>query len=147
MNFARILNNIAQEVIDFNPEGRFHPDVAAQFVSVPDEVNQGAALANGVWTPYVAPEVVPAEPAIARLPILSPPQFKQCFTIAEENAIVDAIDAGDRTLKTAMARLDDPRLTGVDLNLASVQGLIDYIGSKGILTEARVADVKTGKLL
>lgn len=62
MKHARIINNIAQEVIDFDPAGRFHPDVAALFEPVPDEVNQGATLQNGIWTPYVAPELVIVEP-------------------------------------------------------------------------------------
>lgn len=68
MNYARIIDNTAQEVIDFDPNGRFHPDVAALFEPVPDEVNQGATRdIDGIWTPYVAPPAgdppPPPEPA------------------------------------------------------------------------------------
>lgn len=49
MLWARIVNSIAIEIIDFDPNGRFHPDVAVQFVEVPDSTKKDAKLVDGQW--------------------------------------------------------------------------------------------------
>jgi hypothetical protein len=36
-NFARIINNVAVDV-STNPQEQFHPDIAAEFEPVPDDV-------------------------------------------------------------------------------------------------------------
>lgn len=58
MKFARILNDVAIDVLDGDPADRFHPDLAGQFVEVPAEVVEGSRLVDGVW---IAPDSV--EPA------------------------------------------------------------------------------------
>lgn len=71
MKYARIQNNIAVEVIDFDPADRFHPDVAVLFEKVPDDVNQNATRdGQGIWAayvapPYVEPVMVPPTPVVA----------------------------------------------------------------------------------
>jgi len=52
-NFARIINNVAVDVT-VDPDNDFHPDIAAQFVSVPDTVTNGWVLVDDVW---VQPEI------------------------------------------------------------------------------------------
>jgi len=52
-NFARIIDNVAVDV-STDPENSFHPDIAAQFVSVPDNVTIGWVLVDDVW---VQPEI------------------------------------------------------------------------------------------
>lgn len=54
--FARIVNDTVQDVIDFDPVGRFHVDIASLYVQVPDHVRPNATLMDGVW-------VNPPEPA------------------------------------------------------------------------------------
>lgn len=57
-NFARIIDNVAVDVSS-NPAEQFHPNVAAEFQSVPDEVEAGWIFANGQWA---APKPPPPAP-------------------------------------------------------------------------------------
>jgi len=52
-NFARIIDNVAVDV-STDPENSFHPNIAAQFVSVPANVSNGWVLVDDVW---VQPEI------------------------------------------------------------------------------------------
>lgn len=146
MTYARIVNNTAVDVRTESPEGCFTPEVVAEFVTVPDEVENGWVLAGGVWSAPVVPDPVPVDPPVVLLPSLTPPEFKQCFTIQEEIAINTAATT-DAVISTAFKRLDDPRLTVVDLNLSSVQGLIDYLTSLDLITVERASEIKSGKML
>lgn len=47
-NFARIIDNVAVDVSS-NPADQFHPIVAAEFQSVPDEVETGWICTDGQW--------------------------------------------------------------------------------------------------
>ena len=61
-NFARIIDNVAVDV-STEPALAFHQDIAAQFVEVPDEVQQGWLLVDGEWqAPPAPPEPEPVEP-------------------------------------------------------------------------------------
>lgn len=64
--YARFTDGIVEEVIDFNPEGRFHHDVAAMFVEVPDGTGQRDVLnPDGSYTKYIAPPPPLPNPKIA----------------------------------------------------------------------------------
>lgn len=70
MKWARIIDSVAVEVIDFDPNGRFHPAVAAMFIDVPDHVVAGARLTNGEWInppppPAPTPEMIAEQQAQA----------------------------------------------------------------------------------
>lgn len=80
---------------------------------------------------------------IPALPKLSPIEFKLAFTPQERVAIAAARQT-DPVLADAYGVLDDRRLSGVDLNLASTQRLIDYLVSQELLTEERAAQIKAG---
>ena len=60
-NFARIINDVAVDV-SADPENSFHPDIAAQFVAVPDTVQAGWIKgSDGKWSaPAPTPEPAPA---------------------------------------------------------------------------------------
>jgi hypothetical protein len=45
MKYARIKNSKAVDIAT-NPAEQFHPDLAAEFVEVPDEVDRGWVLAE-----------------------------------------------------------------------------------------------------
>ena len=61
MKYARQNNNIAVDVRTKSPEGFYTPNVVAQFIAVPDEVQDGWLLNNGVWSaPPTTPTPVPA---------------------------------------------------------------------------------------
>jgi len=53
-NFARIINNIAVDV-STDPDNDFHPDIASQFVSVPDEVMVGWINTGDTWADSIIP--------------------------------------------------------------------------------------------
>lgn len=59
MKYARIINNYAIDVREVSPEGYFTPNIAAEFIQVPDTVENGWILNNGEW---LAPEPLPNTP-------------------------------------------------------------------------------------
>ena len=69
MAYARTENGIVVEVIAWEPEGRYHPDVVAAFIPAPDEVEVGWSHADGVFAP--PPVDLEAELAAARMDALS----------------------------------------------------------------------------
>ena len=140
---ARIINDVAVDVIAGNPADFFHPDIASQFVSVPDDVQAGSRRVGLVWND---PEVVVAPENVVIPQKLTPPQFKMCFTVTEEIAI-DTLAATDPVVRTALKRLDDPRLTEVDLGLQSVQDLIDYLAKTVPLSTERARQIKVGQVI
>lgn len=129
--FARIIENRAVDVSP-DPQNHFHPDISAEFVSVPDEVQVGW-LKNpktGKWS--APPEVPVAEFKTWRLTRLA---YMKRFTIREEAAIRSA---NDPVVSVILARLD--AATYVDLLDASVKEGLDYLVSKELLTQER-ADI------
>lgn len=121
-NFARIINNVAVDV-SADPENCFHPDIAAEFVAVPDTVQAGWAKgADGKWSAPVTPE---PEPAAIVYPNVGPIAFQMLFTPAEMIA-ADELKATDKVLASFWKLIDDPRTDVVDLALEGVQNAIEY---------------------
>lgn len=126
MKHARIANNTAVDVRSESPEGFFTPEIATQFVEVPDEVENGWLLENGIWSappapPAPAPEPVPQ----VTYPKVGPIAFKLLFT-APERIKAKLLRATDEFIEDFWGLLDDPRTTEVDLGLASVQLAVEY---------------------
>lgn len=118
-NFARIVNNVAVDV-SADPENCFHPDIAAEFVAVPDSVQPGWVKgADGKWT---APEPQPEAPVY---PKVGPIAFQMLFT-PQEMIAADTLKATDKVLASFWKLIDDPRTDVVDLGLESVQNAIAY---------------------
>lgn len=118
--FARIIDDVAIDVSD-NPEEHFHPDIAAEFVSVPDTVEPGWRLVDEEWT---APEV-PSVPEVAIEPKeVDPITFKLLFTSAERIA-AKVLRASDPAIDDFWAILDDPRTRLVDMRILSIQAIIE----------------------
>jgi len=139
-------NGKLRDVCHGNPYDLYHPDVAKLYTAdVPDDAANGDGWDG---TTLTKPEVVipaPQEPVVV-YPKLSPLQFKMCFTSQERTAI-KALRATNPVIEDAYEILDDPRLTTVDLSLASNQGLIDYLVSLSVLTAERAAQIKLGVML
>lgn len=55
MKWARIKNGMAVDVRGDAPHGKFVESVAAEFVEVPDDVQDGSILTNGAWVAPVPP--------------------------------------------------------------------------------------------
>ena len=121
-NYARIRNNIAVDV-SADPASQFHPTIAAEFESVPDEVQRGWRRAeDGTWTAPPAPE--PAEPEPNR-PRVGPVEFKLLFTSAERLKLKE-LRSTDPALDDFFEIIEDPRLDYVDLSLGSPAAGVDH---------------------
>lgn len=141
-NFARIINNVAVDV-STNPQEQFHPDIAAEFEPVPDDVQAGWARNEaGEWeAPAPTPEPTPAP---TESPKVSPVEFKLLFT-PQERVAIKAARATDPVIDDFYDIVEDPRLTHVDLGLQSTHGALSYMVSVGLLTEARRDEILSGK--
>lgn len=140
MKYARIINNIAVDVVPNDPYTLFTPEIAAQFEEVPDNVNHLSSWNGNKWIDYVEPE----KPILtAQIPIISPVEFKLLFTPSERLAIKSARET-DAILDDLFTILDDPRLKEVNLNLESNKAVVAYLESKGLVTSERKAEIMTG---
>ena len=137
-NYARIINNVAVDVSP-NPQEEFHPDIAAQFEPVPDEVKQG-------WIRNEAGEWEAPEPEPSEATKVSPVEFKLLFTSAERVAI-KAARATDQVIDDFYDIVEDPRLTFVDLGLQSTQDALSYMVAQGLLTAERRSEILAGVVL
>ena len=138
-NFARILNNVATDVSD-NPAANFHASIINQFVEVPDKVRAGWILLGDEWQP---PEVSNEAGPLPTNPKVSPVEFKLLFTSSERIAIATA-RATDPVVNDFFGIIDDPKLTTVDLGLASTQSGLTYLVNLGLLTAERREEILTG---
>ena len=151
---ARIENNVAVDV-HATPETAFHPDIAAQFVDVPDDVKRG-------WTQdgagdWAAPEVPVAEGPEAESPTfrttVSRVEFKTLFTIEEHVKIKMARDyQGEDTAKLTLKYtldaaydiLDDPQLGHIHLTSDTITQLLGALATAEIIAPERVAEIQKG---
>ena len=142
-NFARIINNVAVDV-STNPQEQFHPDIAAEFEPVPDDVQAGWARNEaGEWeAPAPTPEPTPAP---TESPKVSPVEFKLLFTAGERVAI-KAARASDPVIDDFLSIIEDPRLTHVNLGLQSTQDALGYLETKDLITDARRVQILAGKI-
>ncbi len=109
-------------------------------VSVPENWTGNEWMYDGHWFRNGTTPTAPIPPK------LTPVQFKMCFT-PQERIGIKTVRETDPVLQDAYEILDDPRLTEVDLTLASVQGLIDYLGALNLMTSERIEQVKAGVVL
>lgn len=143
MKFARNIANTAVDVRAESPEGCFTTDVSAQFLQVPDHVENGWAFVEGVWVAPVLPESPKAQ--VATPPKVSPVEFKLLFTSPERVAI-KAARTTDPVVDDFFEIVEDPRLTYVDLGLESTQQALLYLESVSLITEQRRLQILTGEL-
>ena len=151
MNYANIVNNIAVDVSD-DPATHYHPDIAAQFVEVPDEVQTGWVLGgDGSWSAPVAVDPQP-EPEV-KAAVVSTVHFKLLFT-AVERITLRKLREADPGVDDFFDIIDDPRLVEVNLGLASTQNGIKYavaaLVKAGAINsadaETRIAEIISGKM-
>lgn len=148
MKFAWVENNVIRDVCHGNPIELYHPDVAAFYTAeVPDDAANGDGWDGETLT---KPEPMqPSDPPAPVPPKLSPVEFKLLFTSAERIAI-KTLRVTDPVVDDFFELLDDPRLTGVNLALQSVQDAVGYVlaalpeGTCVPDVATRVAEVLTG---
>jgi len=140
MSFARLVGDYVQEVVTFDPNGVLHPDVAKQFISCPDPVEQGYRFDGINWS---APEQPPVPPQL--IPIIGPIAFQLLFTMAELIAI-DAAKETNPEVRIFWKLLDDPRTDSVNRNLDSVKAGIYMLEQLGLITPDRTQDILYGEV-
>lgn len=145
MKYARIINNIAVDTRTESPEGCFTPNIVAEFVEVPDEVQDGWSNESGQWAEPAALVPVPTEQAVPVPPTVSPIEFMLLFT-GQERVSIKAERASDPIIEDFMSLVEDPRLTGVNLALQSTQDALEYLVSKSLITEDRRLEIIEGQL-
>ena len=96
VNYARIISDVAVDVSN-DPTNQFHPDIAAQFEPVPDEVQHGWIRTDGQWAaPAPAPQPEPWPAPVT----VTPTEIR----IAEIEAELTSIDAASaRPLRAILA--------------------------------------------
>jgi hypothetical protein len=142
---ARIVDDVAVDVVTGDPAEMFHPDIASQFEVIPDEIENGwwRDPTTGEWS---APEPAEEQPATAPdAPKVSPVEFKLLFS-PQERVAIKAARGTDPVIADFFDIVEDPRLTFVDFGLQSTKDAIAYLASKDLLTEARAAEVLSGVL-
>lgn len=123
MKYARVINNTAVDVCDTDPTTRFHPTIAAEFETVPEEVQQGWNQdADGNWA---APAAAPAEDPAPPRPTVGAIGFKLLFT-SPERLTLKSLRATDAVIDDFFEIIEDPRLDYIDMALTSTQGGVDY---------------------
>lgn len=145
MKYARIVNHIAVDVRTESPEGCFTPNIVAEFVSVPDEVENGWSNENGTWAAPNAPDPVEPTPITVTPPTVSPIEFMLLFT-AQERVAIKAARETDPIIEDFMSIVEDPRLTGVNLALESTQDALAYLAAETLIAADRPAEILKGEI-
>jgi|GEM_PF-1001597 len=160
MKYARIINDQAVDVVDGDPTEFFHPDLAVDFIGVPDEVVAGSRMEEGQW---IAPDAPPPAPVpVIQMAIIDFLRLFEGEELDGFNALeaqckaltqvdYDAAREGDQGkmavvgFKRFLTFYNALRAGLIELNHAeTVQGL-SLLVPLGVLTPARLARVLSGK--
>lgn len=146
MRYARSVNHTAVDVRTEPPEGFFTPEVAAEFVTVPDQVENGWQLVNGEWQAPAPPEPAPTpEPTPEPIPRIGPIAFQMLFKV-DELVAIDAVKDTNPAIRIFWKLLDDPRTDYVDRNLESVQTMLRNLEASGLLATGRAEEILHGSV-
>ena len=142
MAYARVSDDRIIEICPHAvPEGFYHPDVAAQFLLVPDWVGLNWVLDGGVW---VAPPIPPHPPEPEPVPVIIPPlsigEFLLLFTASERVGI----KASANPIVQDWFDIVTKYLTQINLHDAGTGKVLDYLVSLGLLDAARKASILAG---
>jgi hypothetical protein len=149
--YARIINTVAVDVTTADPATAYHPTIAAEFVTGPDDVRAGWRHDpdTDTWTaPPPAPDPDPApHPDPAPAPTTyTPPEFMASMFTAPERIAIRAARATDAVVDDFLRLVEDPRLTSVDRTDAGTIQAIQYLTTTDppLLTAARAAEILAG---
>ena len=146
MKYARVVADTAVDVRAEAPEGFFTPEVVAEFVEVPDQVEDGWLVVDGEWQAPTPPEPAPPpEPTPEPIPIIGPIAFQMLFTLDELTAL-EAAKATDPKVRVVSKLLEDPRTDEVNRNLPQVQDYLRYCEAAGYLSSGRAEAILYEKL-
>lgn len=154
MKFARKVNNKAVDVVDSYPSGQFHPSILAEFLEVPDEVENGWVYSSANGGSWSAPEQV----AIAEEPIevnyeFTRPQFKLLFSAPERLQIASirqSVDANNSPtdanliLNDIFDILEDVETKVIDVRAPYVGEMLEFLVQLSVLTPERKIEIMGG---
>jgi hypothetical protein len=127
-NYARNVNDVAVDVTTTDPATIYYPTVAAEFIVVPADVENGWLYNGSTWSaPPVPPAPVPVPPVP---PIVSAVQFMMLFYPQEQAYIQNSTDA---IVKVFWTRFSDQRVAEVNLALDSMSQTLDYLSATDVL--------------
>lgn len=146
MKFARIVTATAVDVRTTPPEGYFTPEIAAEFIEVPGEVEDGWKLENGIWTapPPPAP-IEPPPPVQPSIPLIGPIAFQMLFKV-DELVAIDAAKETNAAIRIFWKLLDDPRTDYVDRNLEPIQSMLQSLEAGGLIGAGRAQEIIHGEV-
>lgn len=150
MKYARIVNNTAVDTRSEPADGFFTPNIAAEFVEVPDFVSDGWSNETGDWlAPPPLPEPVPVPPPepvpeVRRITRLA---FRNRFTSAEkismEIAALDnpaaAMPARAQAAALRANQADLASATFVDLQRPDTRAGVQMLEAAGLLAVGRAS--------
>lgn len=155
MNYARISDSVAVETwtdggLGLSPADVFVPDLAAQFVVVPDQVQAGWLLKDGSWS---APESVETIASLGT--IITRAAFRARFTQAEKVTIELAglddpsatIDARSQAAAIRTYQKDVDAAEYIDLTDPATAGGVQALEDAGLLAAGRAAEILTAPVL
>lgn len=128
-NYARNINDVAVDVTTTDPTTIYYPTVAAEFIVVPADVQDGWLYDGSTWSAPPAPSP-PLPPPVPVPPIVSAVQFMMLFYPQEQAYIQNSTDA---IVKVFWTRFSDPRVTEINLALDSMSQTLDYLSTTDVL--------------
>lgn len=140
----------AVDVTTDDPATRYPADLAATFVVVPDEVENGWTLDGETWVPRPSPS---GPAAAAKRTVVNRVEFKQLFTIQEQVAIrmaraYSGSDTAALTLKHTLDAfydvLDDSQLVTINLAVPMVVAGLAFLEASGLIAAGRAAEIGEG---
>lgn len=142
--YARVINKFVTETMsipsDANIEDYFVPQIAAQFIACPDEVEQTWTYEDGEWK-EPAP---PAPPAPHYETKIGKAEFLMLFT-GEERVAIRAERASDPVIDDFFLILEISEF--IDAEESTTINGVNYLVSKNLLTPQRAATILKGKLV
>ena len=128
-NKARIVNGQAVDVTPAEDVAtRFHPDVAAQFVDVPDGVENGWLQADdGTWSAPPPPPAPPPAPIPQSAYEWGPIDWLNTRWLPQERVAARKVGETDLLVADFIRTLDDGRTLQVVTNNPGVAAAIEYL--------------------
>ena len=145
--YARVENKLVIETLSIpsgaNIENYFVPQIAAQFIACPDEVEQNWTYEDGKWKEPKLPEPPkPPEPHYETK--IGKAEFLMLFT-SEERVAIRAERNNDPVISDFFLVLEISEFIDVKEDTA-ING-VNYLASKNLLTPQRAAAILKGKLV
>lgn len=129
-NYARNVNDVAVDVTTTDPTTIYYPTVAAEFIVVPADVENGWVY-NETTKKWSAPPPPPVPPVPVPVPPTIPAmQFMMCFYPQEQAYIQNSTDP---IVNVFWTRFSDPRVIDINLNSESMTQTLDYLSATNVM--------------